>query len=110
MALEDCCIGRGLSAIRHNSGAYSYSFYVMKSLEHIFNGFDGEGTIFGSINKTNFENIRTIVPDEKVIIRFERIVNTLDEKIFNNSIEIKTLIQIRDSILPKLMTGKIRVT
>jgi type I restriction enzyme S subunit len=109
MALEDCCIGRGLSAVRHISGAYSYTYYAMKSVENIFKGFEGEGTVFGSINKTNFENISTVIPDKEVIEEFEKYINPIDEKILNNSNEIKILTKIRDILLPKLMTGKIRV-
>ena len=109
MAMEECCIGRGLSAIRHSSGAYSYTYYGMKHIENIFKGFEGEGTVFGSINKTNFENISMILPDSIVVGKFEKFVNPIDEKILNNSCEIKTLTEIRDSLLPKLMTGKIKV-
>lgn len=109
MALENCCIGRGLSSVRHTSGAYSYTYYAMKSLSGVFKGFDGEGTIFGSINKTNFENIDMLVPETRVINEFEIKINTIDEKILNNSLEIKTLTQLRDLLLPKLMIGKIRV-
>jgi|WetSurMetagenome_2_1015567.scaffolds.fasta_scaffold00004_8 type I restriction enzyme, S subunit len=109
MALEDCCIGRGLSSVRHNSGAYSYTYYAMKNLEKVFKGFEGEGTVFGSINKTNYENIDLVVPVQKVIQRFENAVNAVDEKIFSNTEELKTLTAIRDILLPRLMTGKIRV-
>lgn len=107
MALEECCIGRGLSSIRHKSGAYSYTYYYMKFLEKIFNGFESEGTVFGSINKFNFENIEVIIPSKEVINGFEIIVNSLDEKILNNSLEIQTLIQLRDNLLPRLMNGKL---
>lgn len=109
MALEDCCIGRGLSAVRHISGGHSYTYYAMKSVENIFKGFEGEGTVFGSINKNNFENISMVIPKVRVIEQFEKHVNPIDEKILNNSIEIKTLTNFRDTLLPKLMTGKIRV-
>lgn len=109
MAVEKCCIGRGLSAVRHKSGAYSYTFYSMKNIESIFRGFEGEGTVFGSINKMNYENIEIIVPEIKIIKQFENIANSIDDKILNNSIEIKSLTQIRDSLLPKLMTGKIEI-
>jgi len=109
MAIEKCCVGRGLSAVRHKTGAYSYTFYAMKSIEPIFRGYEGEGTVFGSINKGNFENIEIISPDKNIITEFENIVNAIDDKIFNNSEEIKSLTQIRDSLLPKLMTGKIEI-
>jgi type I restriction enzyme, S subunit len=109
MAIEKCCVGRGLSAVRHKSGAYSYTFYAMKSIEPIFKGYEGEGTVFGSINKGNFENIEIIAPSKNAVEQFEMIVNAIDDKIFNNAQEIKSLTQIRDSLLPKLMTGKIEV-
>jgi len=109
MAIERCCIGRGLSSVRHKSGAYSYTYYTMKNIEPIFKGFESEGTVFGSINKINFENIEIVAPPKKVLLQFEVLVNSLDEKILNNSVEIKSLTQIRDRLLPKLMTGKIEV-
>jgi type I restriction enzyme S subunit len=109
MAMEDCCIGRGLSAIKHKTGAYSFTYYSMKNLESTFRVFEGEGTVFGSISKTNFENIEVIEPDEKNIQKFEIIANGIDTKILNNTLEIQTLIQLRDNLLPRLMSGKIEV-
>jgi type I restriction enzyme S subunit len=108
MAKENCCIGRGLSAVRHTSGAYSYTYYMMKSIDKIFKGYEGEGTVFGSINKTNFENISVVIPDRQVIEYFEKLINPIDQRILLNSNEIATLTTIRDTLLPKLMTGKIR--
>ena len=87
--------------------AYSYTFYTMRSIQSIFQSYEGEETVFGSINKGNFENIETICPDEKIIADFEIIVNPIDERIYNNFKEIKTLTQIRDSLLPKLMSGSL---
>lgn len=109
MAIEKCCIGRGLSAVIHKSNAYSYTYYSMKNVEPIFKGFESEGTVFGSLNKNNFENIELIVPSKELIKEFEKVANTIDEKILNNSIQIQTLTQTRDTLLPKLMSGKIKV-
>lgn len=106
MANEICCIGRGLSAIRHNTKAYSFTYYMMKNAEPIFRGFESEGTVFGAINKTNFENIEIIVPDKNIIIEFESIVNPIDDKILENTIQIQSLTQTRDTLLPKLMSGQ----
>jgi type I restriction enzyme S subunit len=106
MALNDCCIGRGLSAIRHKTGSYSYTYYMMKSLTNVFKGFEGDGTVFGSINRLNFENIEITIPPEAIVNQFEKTVNDIDEKIFNNSMEITSLISLRDRLLPNLVTGK----
>jgi len=109
MAIEKCCIGRGLSAVMHKTNAYSYTYYSMKNIEPIFKGFESEGTVFGSLNKNNFENIDVVVPNKQIIKEFEKIVNPIDEKILNNSFQIQTLTQTRDTLLPGLMGGKIRL-
>ena len=107
MAIEKCCIGRGLSAIMHKSDAYSYTYYSMKNIEPIFKGFESEGTVFGSLNKNNFENIEIVIPIKQLIKKFEKMINPIDEKILNNSLQIQTLTKTRDVLLPKLMSGKI---
>lgn len=109
MAIEKCCIGRGLSAVRHKSDAYSYTYYTMKNSEPIFKGFESEGTVFGSLNKNNFENIEVLIPSKTIISEFEKIINPIDNKILNNTLEIQILTQTRDSLLPRLMSGKLRV-
>lgn len=53
VAKEECCIGRGVASIKSKYGHDSYLFYTMKSLHKLFDSFDGEGTVFGSINKKN---------------------------------------------------------
>ena len=107
MAIEKCCIGRGLSAVKHKSNAYSYTYYSMHNIEPIFKGFESEGTVFGSLNKNNFENIEVVVPDKQLIKDFEKVINPIDEKILDNTIQIQSLTQTRDTLLPKLMSGKI---
>jgi len=108
-ALQNCCIGRGLSAIRHKSGALSYTFYLMRNLKPIFESFEAEGTVFGSMSKEGFEQIKIICPTTEIVSMFENIIAPIDKKIEDNFKQILTLSSIRDSLLPKLMSGKIRV-
>ena len=82
---------------------------MMKNLEPVFNGFEGEGTVFGSINKTNFESIEIIVPSDEIVSEFEIVANPIDDKILENTKQIESLTQIRDTLLPKLMSGNIAV-
>lgn len=109
MANEMCCVGRGLSSVRHKSDAYSFTYYMMKYLEPVFNGFEGEGTVFGSINKTNFESIEIIVPSDEIVSEFEIVANPIDDKILENTKQIQTLTQTRDTLLPKLMSGELEI-
>lgn len=58
VAKEECCIGRGVASIKSKYGHDSYLFYTMKSLHKLFDSFDGEGTVFGSINKKRFRRFK----------------------------------------------------
>jgi type I restriction enzyme S subunit len=67
------------------------------------------GSTYPEINKTSFRSIETILPPKSVMKKFDEISDSIYEKIFQNELETKRLAEIRDSILPKLMSGKIRV-
>ncbi len=108
MAYEDCCIGRGVGAVIKKD-LPSYTFYMIKSLQEEIGKFDSEGTVFGSINKDSFSNIPCIVPPKEDIVKFEKVASEIDMQILNLSREFENLQTIRESLLSRLMCGKIRV-
>ena len=71
--------------------------------------FNDEGTVFGSINKQDFENFKITIPPVELIFQFQNIAKPVDDKIIANSIQIRTLEKLRDTLLPKLMSGGVRV-
>ena len=109
MVEEKCSIGRGVAAIRHKTGSRSYTYYTMQSLQEIFSRYEAEGTVFGSINKTDFQTLSQLRPSNEVIEAFECLVYPLDQSIENNENESRTLAQIRDTLLQKLLSGEIRL-
>lgn len=56
-----------------------------------------------------FDSLRMIIPLSALVDRFEAVVSPQFNRITRNAKETRTLSQIRDSLLPKLMSGKIRV-
>ena len=110
MATEKCCIGRGVAAFRYknNPSYYSYTYYKLKSLLEEIKQFNDNGTVFGSISKTDFENLDIVIPDEKTILSFQQQVKVIDDKIIINNNEVQNLIQMRDGLLPRLMSGEIK--
>ncbi len=106
---EKCCIGRGIASIFSKSNNNSFLLYTMKNLRPIFDQFNGEGTVFGSINKKALEDIKVIVPTKDILSKFESLVNALDLNIWKLSDEITILSECRDNILPKLMSGEIKI-
>lgn len=106
MAIEKCCIGRGVAAFRYkksNSAYYSYTYYKLKSLLNEIKQFNDNGTVFGSISKSDLVNLDIIIPNIDIIIKFQKTVKPIDDKIINNDREIRNLVTLRDSLLSKLM-------
>ena len=62
------------------------------------------------INKNNVESFNIICPPTEVILEYKSIVNPLYSKISTNCFEIEKLTKLRDTLLPKLMSGEIDVS
>lgn len=110
VAHTDCCIGRGLAAIHSKTNHQSFVLYTMFSLKKQLDVFNGEGTVFGSINRNSLNEMPILIPSDEKLDEFERIVASMDTAIRNNYDEICRLEQIRDSLLPKLMSGELDVS
>lgn len=110
IAYEPCCIGRGLGAIRSKDGHQSFVLYTVFSLKEKLDMFNGEGTVFGSINRDALNSIRIVIPTKEEMDRFEEIVAPMDAAIRSNYEESCRLEAIRDSLLPRLMSGELDVS
>lgn len=110
VAYEPCCIGRGLGAIRSKDNHQSFVLYTVFSLREKLDMFNGEGTVFGSINRDALNSMPIIIPPKNEMDRFEEIVAPMDAAIRNNYEEICHLEAIRDSLLPRLMSGELDVS
>lgn len=109
MAAETCCIGRGVAALRHRSGAVSYTYAFANNLERRFDVFDSEGTVYGSLSKRDFSNLAILVPPPSQVDAFESEVGPLDRQVHQNTEQNATLAALRDELLPELVSGRLRV-
>jgi len=109
MAVERCAIGRGVAAIRHESGSRSFTYYTMHQLAEHFNKFEAEGSVFGCINKADFERLPFFVPLQEVLVTFDRVVSLLDYRVEIAERQTVDLASLRDTLLPKLISGELRV-
>ena len=110
VAFEPCCIGRGLSAIHSKDNHQSFVLYTVFSLRHKLDMFNGEGTVFGSINRDSLNSMEIILPPMEVVDQFENTVSPMDFTIRNNFKEISRLEKIRDNLLPLLLSGELDVS
>jgi len=67
------------------------------------------GAVQPKINQQNLNSIPIIIPKMEIVKKFDRLIINLFEKYRLNVEEIKRLTILRDSLLPKLMSGQIRV-
>ena len=111
MARIKCCIGRGVAAFRYkaNPKFYTYTYFKLMSLMDEIKQFNNEGTVFGSIGKRNFMEFKLTIPSPEMVKNFQNTAKPIDDKVIANCEEIKTLEKLRDTLLPKLMSGAVRV-
>jgi type I restriction enzyme S subunit len=109
IAFEDCAIGRGLAALWGRNGERSFPFYAVRSQTNEFASFEGEGTLFGAINGPALRGLRLIIPPSPIMNAFEECVVPWDSMIEHNERESQTLASLRDTLLPKLLSGELRV-
>lgn len=68
------------------------------------------GTTFLEVSKRNFRPIPVLVPSSSILDRFDSIVAALYRRIVGNCSESQTLAELRDALLPRLISGEIRAS
>lgn len=113
----------GYLAIAHKPLAVNQGFIVMRPSDRFPTYFaklwceenmhtieaNANGSTFQEISKKNFKPIKVILPDEGTMSVFSDFAENLFRMISNNEEENQTLAALRDLLLPKLMSGKIRL-
>lgn len=61
------------------------------------------------INKEAFSSIQCALPPRELVERFEALCKPLDDHIEEDERESRTLAALRDTVLPRLMSGELRV-
>ena len=92
----------------NNPSGYLYIFLIMQKLKKRLSNYS-VGTTLQSINQETLKKLMFILPSSGVLSRFNMIGEQLLKKTYNNMVQNYGLSQIRDLLLPKLMSGKIRV-
>ena len=84
-----------------------FIFLYLQGLD--FNALGSTSSIVTAINSTMIKDVEFIIPDNKILKSIQTVIFPLFEKIKYNSKEIFTLSNTRDTLLPKLMSGQLRI-
>jgi type I restriction enzyme S subunit len=102
-------INQGYIAIICNKIVSNYFIFLWckANMNDIENA--GNGSVFQEISKTAFKSLDILIPTKEKIKEFDEEIESIFKKMRANAIQIKSLTQLRDTLLPKLMSGEVRV-
>ncbi|WP_302605463.1 restriction endonuclease subunit S [Faecalibaculum rodentium] len=107
-------MGRNMTAIRlkHDSQYYSYFFAVMtsKEMRREIRQRTDVGTIMNALNVKDIPNLRIPISSEQQMRGIEKTFKSFVEQIEANNLENQFLSAVRDSLLPKLLSGTIELS
>jgi type I restriction enzyme S subunit len=86
-----------------------FLFLVMRNMTDDLLARASGGTATDNLNTGDFSRIEISKPPENDIQKFDDLVRARFDKIYANQIQIRTLSRLRDTLLPKLISGEVRV-
>ncbi|MCK9398155.1 MAG: restriction endonuclease subunit S [Methylobacter sp.] len=84
----------------------TYCFYQLQRLG--LEGMNTDGAVPG-LNRNNVYRLPIVLPSHEVLMAFDEIVSPVRQKIFANSEQAQTLAALRDTLLPRLISGQLRL-
>ncbi|MDN2961221.1 restriction endonuclease subunit S [Streptococcus suis] len=107
---KEYAIGRGTGSAKPISNIFDeYLFFALEDLFDYYANL-GSGTVYINISKSDFDSFKVILPiKDQFLVDFHKTVQPLFNLIFNNNAEIQKLSELRDCLLPKLLSGEISI-
>jgi type I restriction enzyme S subunit len=104
MAMNQSCYG-----LRGKAGKKGFhTYFVTRALVSTLQQ-HAHGSVFDTITRDTLSGVQVALPPAAVVEQFEDQVSPLMERIRNNLFESRTLAALRDALLPKLLSGELRV-
>jgi type I restriction enzyme S subunit len=88
-----------------------FVYYLLRHLKPVFIEIarDKQTTGLGHVTAQDLKRLNTSFPPDDLLRRFNRVVEPLFQKVYSNLHESRTLAALRDALLPKLLSGELRV-
>jgi type I restriction enzyme S subunit len=104
MAMNQSCYGLCGKVNRHGSLTYFATRHLVSSLRR-----HAHGSVFDTITRDTLAGVEVVVPPSSIGEAFEQVVRPTLERIRVNLFECCALVALRDTLLPKLISGELRV-
>ena len=109
--VDNCIFSTGFMGLKASRDMFYYLWAYMSSFE--FNSIKNtysNGTTMQALNNDGFKKITIILPTPDILLRFADTVEPIFNVIYNNTIQNEKLSALRDTLLPKLMSGELDVS
>lgn len=107
---EPCQTNQQINTIVPKNNFLKYYLYFLAiSMKETFLATASGGTATLNMNTSQFSNLNAIMPSDDILKEFDEIVSPMMAKILENNYGNQTLTQTRDTLLPKLMSGKLEL-
>lgn len=111
LVAEESQTNQQINSIIPKDGFSPYYIYLlMQTLSDTINKLGQSGSTIVNLNKSQFGKIQVIIPALSVMIKFDKIVSPMFEKMLQNQMEDLKLTSLRDALLPRLMSGELDVS
>jgi len=116
-SLEICiwCLGKGalnqhlFKVTSEDYPKWFYYYWIQQHLPEYRHIAKEKATTMGHIQRHHLSSSMVLIPPQEVLSSMSKMMNSLMNKVINSKIEVRKLTKIRDSLLPRLMSGEIRV-
>lgn len=107
---EDCVLNQHLFKVTSQTyPKWFYFFWCKYHLKEFIIISESHATTMGHIKRSDLDAAEVLIPSDKRLQEMSYIMNPLWEKYITNQTQIRTLEKLRDTLLPKLMSGEVRV-
>jgi type I restriction enzyme S subunit len=97
------------SVVPHDANSLYYLLFKFKGLNKHFHDLASGGSATLNMNTRTFSNIELVRPTADVMEAFHNTIGGLMQKMLTNQLENSTLAELRDTLLPKLLSGEIEL-
>lgn len=106
---QDACTNQGFITIVPNQifSVYFLHGWLLTQLPLIKQL--ASGSTFPELSKSTFRNFSFLIPDSGRLAKYDKTIKPIFQKIENNTSQIQILTKTRDGLLPKLMSGQLRI-
>ncbi|EKD24505.1 MAG: hypothetical protein ACD_80C00226G0008 [uncultured bacterium (gcode 4)] len=107
---EEMLSNEAIAHLKIKDGSQLSTEFIYCYLQNLdFNSLGSTSSIVTAINSTIIKELELVIPNDEQLKKFDDTIKPIFEKIFTNSLQIKSLSETRDELLPRLMKGEVRV-